>query len=325
MKSRYTLGACLMALAATSTTQADLLDRGNGMIYDTVQNITWLQNANYAKTEFTNNPNRISQIIAAVGTVDGHQLIPGDFVASTGRMSWWGSLAWADQLVYGGFDDWRLPNVTQPDPTCQLFAADYSYGHGCQGSEMGYMFYNYLGVGSNFGSKRVGNQTSVDGVALQNIQPHHWTSMSYWSSNTNALFFPFNGQGSGTNLKSATQVTGAWAVRDGDIQPTPAKSITVTHAEWRPDTRYLIVQGNIAFASDLSEADIHALLDQQTLELRDASTKALVFGNIGVNYDGSWFIAMRIRNTSATIPTKLDAKFGDQTSRIVAVTNAPIL
>ena len=30
--------------------QAELFDRGGGLIYDDAQNITWLQDANYAKT-----------------------------------------------------------------------------------------------------------------------------------------------------------------------------------------------------------------------------------------------------------------------------------
>lgn len=38
----------LMGLAGGA--QAALWDRGNGMIYDDVLNVTWLQDANYAKT-----------------------------------------------------------------------------------------------------------------------------------------------------------------------------------------------------------------------------------------------------------------------------------
>jgi len=52
MKHQKTLLAlALLASAATSVTaQASLVDRGNGLLYDNVLNVTWLQDANYAKT-----------------------------------------------------------------------------------------------------------------------------------------------------------------------------------------------------------------------------------------------------------------------------------
>jgi len=53
---------------------ATLINRGNGLIYDDVQDITWLQNANLA----------------------------GD------AMTWVDSMDWASNLSFGGFDDWRL-------------------------------------------------------------------------------------------------------------------------------------------------------------------------------------------------------------------------
>ena len=56
--------------------QATLIDRGGGLIYDDVLDITWLQDANLG-----------------------------------GRMSWNNAVEWTDNLSYGGFDDWRLPSV----------------------------------------------------------------------------------------------------------------------------------------------------------------------------------------------------------------------
>ncbi|SPD75269.1 exported hypothetical protein [uncultured Desulfobacterium sp.] len=72
---------------------AALIDRGNGLIYDSNQNITWLQDANYAKTS-------------------GYGI--------DGMMYWndsrWPSLSavpWVDQLEYGDHDDWRLPALSE--------------------------------------------------------------------------------------------------------------------------------------------------------------------------------------------------------------------
>jgi hypothetical protein len=43
-------GTCLCVLAFSGPAQAELIDLGNGMIYDTVQDLTWLQDAAYVMT-----------------------------------------------------------------------------------------------------------------------------------------------------------------------------------------------------------------------------------------------------------------------------------
>ena len=53
------------------------------MIYDTTRNITWLADMNL-----------------------------------NGRMSWDVATAWANNLVYGGFADWRLPTLNPLDASC---------------------------------------------------------------------------------------------------------------------------------------------------------------------------------------------------------------
>ena len=73
----------VMALTASESTKAALIDRGNGLIYDTVLDVTWVQD------------------IALSSTLGG----PGIF-------NWFGAKAWVDQLVYRGYDDWRLPTLT---------------------------------------------------------------------------------------------------------------------------------------------------------------------------------------------------------------------
>ncbi len=61
-----------------------LIDRGTGMIYDSQQNITWLEDANYAQTS-------------------GY--------SPTGWVLWYEASAWADELEYEGLEDWRLPTT----------------------------------------------------------------------------------------------------------------------------------------------------------------------------------------------------------------------
>ena len=49
--------ALLAGLGFTGTSQASLIDRGNGLLYDNVLNVTWLQDANYAGTSRYHNAN----------------------------------------------------------------------------------------------------------------------------------------------------------------------------------------------------------------------------------------------------------------------------
>ena len=48
-----------------SYSQAGLIANGPNMVYDNVNNITWAADANLFKTQAENNPNLVSQIIAA--------------------------------------------------------------------------------------------------------------------------------------------------------------------------------------------------------------------------------------------------------------------
>jgi hypothetical protein len=75
-------------LLSVQAIAAELYNRGNGLIYDAELDITWLQDANYAQTS-------------------GYD--------DDGQMSWEDANTWAAGLVYGGYDDWRLPTQRQLD------------------------------------------------------------------------------------------------------------------------------------------------------------------------------------------------------------------
>ena len=68
---------------------AELIDRGGGMIYSTDLDITWLQDANYVRTSEYD---------------------------EDGFMTWYEAMEWAENLSYGGFDDWRLPTYDPNSP-----------------------------------------------------------------------------------------------------------------------------------------------------------------------------------------------------------------
>lgn len=100
------LGALIALIALSGPAQGALIDRGGGLIYDTDLGITWLQDANYAKTS-------------------------GD--DADGGMEWSQAMTWVAGLVYQGYSDWRLPAT----PPCS--------GYYCTSSEMGHLDITELG------------------------------------------------------------------------------------------------------------------------------------------------------------------------------------
>ena len=206
----------LLLLSFNAT--AALYDRGNGLIYDDVLDITWLQDANYAYTS--------------------------DYVQadSYGRMTWGVAKAWAAQLSYGGYDDWRLPsaNLMNAANPCQAYDGSCDSGYNNTTSELGHMFYNNLG---NLGSRDTnGNVQSwsyvtswfTDGatsdvVSIHNLQKTqlydinydvYWFGEEYAPNTGNAwAFLSFLGY-QGTRDKHSFR-SYSWAVRDGDVSSVP--------------------------------------------------------------------------------------------------------
>jgi len=72
----------LFFFGITGIANATLWDRGNGLIYDDVLDITWLQDTSYARTS---------------GYIE---TLP--YYISYGQIHWPQAMTWADQLTYGG-------------------------------------------------------------------------------------------------------------------------------------------------------------------------------------------------------------------------------
>jgi len=97
--------------------EAVLFSLGNGTVLDTSTGLMWLMDANYAASELT--PTRINAIIADVGSVAGHTLVPTISPLTRmgyGLMTWWGAMAWAQDLIFANYSDWRLPTFTNTGP-----------------------------------------------------------------------------------------------------------------------------------------------------------------------------------------------------------------
>ncbi len=184
-----------MLLLGGTAAHAALIDRGNGLIYDTTLNITWLADWNYAKTS--------------------------GFHAD-GAMDWDTANSWASGLVYGGFDDWRLPTALNTALNSAL-NADGSGPCGpafdCVESAMCHMLYNNWGAtrGQDFfmGS-------NAENLALfTNVQAGpHWFGTEYAPDRDSAWFLYTASTGGFQTYVSKRPPLFAVGVRNGDV-PEP--------------------------------------------------------------------------------------------------------
>jgi len=99
----------LLSFYVMTSSQASLIDVGNGMVYDNDIDLTLLKDMNYSMTS-------------------GYD--------PDGLMTWQEALVWVDQLNFGGFDDWRLPSVAPCFDNQTL----------CPGlGELGHIYFDELG------------------------------------------------------------------------------------------------------------------------------------------------------------------------------------
>lgn len=210
----------LTVLAITLTSfypaaQAALFDRGGGLLYDDILDITWLQDANYAKTS-------------------GYD--------SDGSMSWDAANTWVSNLVYHDternvdYTGWRLPSV-KPIGTEFNYqwnfdgTTDEGYNITSPNSELSYMYYVNLGLTgwyfpsgahpTSFGV--LGGSTAIwsgqaDIGLVKNLQ-----SSAYWSNTAdtpyqdNQAWIFTTAEGNQRDGFPHPNSLFAWAVHPGDI------------------------------------------------------------------------------------------------------------
>ena len=213
MRAMKTLAAAAALLAMAGAAQAELHDRGTGMIYDDDLNITWLQDWDYDQSR------------------------PYDYKI---LMDWSTAKTWAEDLVYGGYDDWRLPKVAPVNGSSFQFvfsnngSTDLGYaktgagGGWGEGSEMAHLFYVTLG---NKGICEP-NDTLPESCTYQlgygptNKGPFNkWQPLSGWSSSEYApdqdYAWVFEAENGVQDIRVKTLTNYAWAVRSGDVAAVP--------------------------------------------------------------------------------------------------------
>jgi hypothetical protein len=220
MKKIAIILSILMVIGFATVGNATLWDRGGGLIYDDVLKVTWLQDANYAKTS-------------------GYD--------ADGGMTWEEAKTWAKNLEYYDsvrnvtWKDWRLPNILPINGIDYILtsnsyytgSADRGYNvsapesvyAGSTGSELAYMYYNNLG---NLAVTDInGNTRALSDVGLKNTGPFvNMQSSGYYSGQNDKIYYPdhcwefvFSVWSAGLQDWGSTYQNNyyAWGVRDGDV------------------------------------------------------------------------------------------------------------
>lgn len=184
----------MLSGVSVSSVQAALIDRGGGLIYDNALNITWLQDANYARALMTWNQ----------------------------AMSWADSLSYYDEIRNVTYSDWRLPAyLGAPDAGCAFSGSDCGYNVNPLSSEMAHLFYVSLGnvAWADESGTRQNGVATVDWGLINTGPFHNMMSHGYWTST----------EASGSQAWNFMTIVGlqdtslkgypwyAMAVRDGDV------------------------------------------------------------------------------------------------------------
>lgn len=164
----------LLTLAVNLSVNAELFDRGGGLIYDSVLDITWTQNARLGESS----------------------------------ANWADQMAWAENLSFNDYDDWRLPSMDVNGDGGVLDCSTVTQA-ACQDNEHGYMYFHNLEGGPFLAG---------DQGPFLSIGAFHWSSTEVSSDPENkAWMFAFSNSTQSTVLKGNS--ASAWAVRDGDSVP----------------------------------------------------------------------------------------------------------
>jgi hypothetical protein len=208
----------------TLSAHAVLVYRDGGMLYDTVLNITWLQDANFARTS-------------------GYCVVPGNCFSADGKMRWTQANTWANNLNYGGYSSgWRLARNSPVDGTASGWnfsisndgSTDIGLNITSPFSELSYMYYVNLGLKGYqdadgtlrsdfgiFGDGFSGSRLQADVGLVKNLQSNYYWSGTAITNNMAWFFQPIYGfQGQG-DLFANFYLGWGWAVRDGDVTAIP--------------------------------------------------------------------------------------------------------
>lgn len=194
------------------------LSNGAEAFFDTVLNVTWLADANSAKTSKYTEAFR------------------------SGRMEWNEAKTWADNLVVGAYSDWRLPTMVDTGATgCNYgLAGGTDCGYNVQTkdastgtvySEMAHLYYVTLGnkgyAAPGTGSVPQSGWGLSNTGPFSNVDPYaYWSGLSGvaytlgavgWNAPGSAAAWYFDMRQGAQDYYNKDWTMSAWAVRSGDV------------------------------------------------------------------------------------------------------------
>ena len=203
MKFRVPALAAFACFLLATSASATLTDLGTGAVSDDVLGISWAQDAN---------------LCVALGTCP---LAP----SFNGVMSWFDANAWADDLTYAGFDNWRLPSVDVNDDGVIVDCSTATESE-CRDNELGYMYYYNLTPAGSTPPTAMGTILTGSQGPFVNIQFGVWSETS--ATTDLAWQFAFgiapNVAGRTSAAFKATGGFHVWVVRDNAPASTPEPS-----------------------------------------------------------------------------------------------------
>ncbi len=184
------------------TSVAELHDRGGGLIYDDVLDVTWLQDANPAGR-------------------------PMDWAEA---LDWVANFEYFDSVRGVTWSDWRLPaanpvnGVAHDDTFSTDGTTDHGYNVTSTNNELSYMYHvnlgllSYAGPNGEYPQPDFGFRTELSGPFFNLRQAERipsWTGTEYPIFDGMAYLLPFQTGFLHAGAKDFTLLV--WPVRDGDV------------------------------------------------------------------------------------------------------------
>jgi hypothetical protein len=203
MVHTFAIGTLVAALAFAGSGRLSAQENGPGnqtvllipdgdTVYDVVNHVTWLADANLPATERFDVP-LCDPLVAQP---------PGEScVDASGAMTYTSALAWVKAMNaadYLGHHQWQIPTTPPHDPGCPVKGpSGDNFGFGCDTSALGYLYYKALGLKApNTAVPIPPNKVGP----FQNLQPNFYWSDSRGGGlpcNTANFSFASGAQGGG--------------------------------------------------------------------------------------------------------------------------------